>query len=335
VLGVSVIIVNFNGEPLLDDCLSSLSRQTYRDFEIVFVDNGSSDGSVKRTRHLMPKARLVQLGQNVGWARGNNLGIDAAQGQYLVVLNNDTQADENLLSEMVHAVESDPSVGMVAPKILNFFDRKTIDSVGGLIICRDGIAQGRGRGEFDRGQYDHLREALIPSGCAALYRRAMLDEIGCFDEDFFAYCEDSDLGLRALWAGWKTVSAPRAIVYHKYSATSGNYSPAKLFWVERNHFFVALKNFPAQMILTLPWWTLYRYGLMAIAVFGSRGKGNAARNGKAGILLRALLRGLAHALLQAPLKIRQRSKVRKLTHRRFATLLKEFRLPQRKMIFND
>ena len=128
----------------------------------------------------------------------NNIGMRAATGRYVVLLNNDIKADEHFLEELVRAAESDEKIGMAAPKILNFYEPQRIDSVGGLLLCADGIGRGRGRGELDQGQYDGLREGLLPSGCAALYRKEMLDEVGLLPEEFFAYCEDSDLGLRGL-----------------------------------------------------------------------------------------------------------------------------------------
>lgn len=331
---VSVVIVNFNGERLLEDCLGSLSRQTYRDFEVVFVDNGSSDRSLERARELMPEAHFLPLSENTGFAKGNNIGIAAAKGRYIVLLNNDTEADPHFLEELVRAAEQHPRAGMVAPKILNFFERTLIDSVGGLVMCPDGIAQGRGRGEQDVGQYDGLTEVLVPSGCAALYRKELLDEVGLFPEDFFAYCEDSDLGLRGLWAGWKTVAAPRAVVFHKYSASSSAYSPWKLRLVERNHYLLALRNFPAPMLATLPFWSVYRYGLMAYALVSGRGKGQATGGGQAGALLKAFVQGHWEALRSSPEHLNVRKSARRITGEEFARLLRDHRMPLREMILN-
>lgn len=264
--GVSVILVNHNGKALLADCLGALNAQTFRDFEVIFVDNGSTDGSIAAAESLLPGLKVISLQRNTGFATGNNVGIRAASGRYIVLLNNDTQADREFLAEMVAAIEADAQAGAVAPKILNYFQRDRIDSVGGIVLTRDAIGAGRGRGEADRGQYDGLGGALCPSGCAALYRREALDETGLFDDDFFAYCEDADLGLRLVWAGWTTVAAPRAIVYHKYSATTSSYSPLKLRLVERNHYYVALRNYPLWMLALMPFWTFCRYGVMALAV---------------------------------------------------------------------
>lgn len=266
---LSVILVNLNGERLLADCLSSLKNQTYRDFELVFVDNGSTDNSVAVAREVFPELVLVALPGNAGFAGGNCAGLKTSSGQYIVALNNDTLCDPRFLEELVTAAETHPEAGLFAPKILNFFDRTKIDSVGGLILGPDGIGIGRGRNEVDCGQYDALGAILMPSGCAGLYRRELLNEVGFFDERFFAYCEDSDHGLRALWAGWKARSVPRAVVYHKYSASSASYSAFKLRLVERNHYFVALRNFTIPMLLTLPFYTYWRYALMVWALLAA------------------------------------------------------------------
>jgi len=300
---VSVIIVNHNGAHLLGDCLGSLTKQTYRDFEVVFVDNGSSDCSLLHAKEFFPATREVRLPRNLGFTGGNNEGIRHARGRYIVLLNNDTEAAPGFLEELVRAVERRPDIGMVAPKILNFYDREEIDSVGGLVLCADAIGQGRGRGEKDSGQYDGLDDILIPSGCAALYRKSMLDTIGLFDERFFAYCEDTDLGLRGRWAGWEAVSAPKAIIYHKYSASAGVYSATKMQLVERNHYLTAVKTLPLRDLLWVPFFTCYRYLLMIYAVVTRQGKGRA---GHPTALIQAMIAGHFQAFLGLPLAVTQR-----------------------------
>lgn len=332
---VSVIIVNHNGASLLEDCLTALTEQSYKDFEVILVDNGSKDDSVPIARERMQGIRVICLPANAGFAKANNLGIEAALGRYVVLLNNDTKADRNFLEELVRAAEQDERIGMVAPKILSFHDGHTIDSVGGLLLTRDGIGQGRGRGEADRGQYDRAEEMLIPSACAALYRKSMLAEIGLFDDGFFAYCEDVDLGLRGVWAGWKTVSAPMALVFHKYSATTGSYSPLKLFLVERNHYFVVLKNYPWIMLISLPLWTLGRFGCMAYAVLRGRGKGKASGGGEAGALVRAVVRGQWEALRNALSQWRRRATSRRLSAGEFGQRLGRYRLTIPKLILTE
>ncbi|HLX60210.1 MAG TPA: glycosyltransferase family 2 protein [Planctomycetota bacterium] len=335
---VSVILVNFNGERLLGDCFNSLKAQTYRDFDTVFVDNGSSDNSLKVARELMPEIRSVALEGNTGFAGGNNAGLKESRGKYIVLLNNDTECAPDFLAELVRAIESAPKdvrVGMVAPKILSFFDRTQIDSVGGLLMGPDGIGIGRGRGERDEGQYDALTDILMPSGCAALLTREMLDETGLFADDFFAYCEDMDFGLRAVWAGWNAVSAPRAVVYHKYSASSSSYSAFKMQLVERNHYFVALKNFTLAMLVAFPFWTWYRYLLMLYAVLCGKGKGRAAASEKITKLIGAFIKGHWQALLGTPRQLRRRRKIKRRSSLQFRLKLKPHRTTMTKIILSE
>ncbi|MBI5328024.1 MAG: glycosyltransferase family 2 protein [Deltaproteobacteria bacterium] len=269
---VSVVIVNWNGKRFLEKNLSSIFNQTYRTFEVILVDNGSSDGSVEFVAENFPKTIIIKNKENTGFAAANNQGIKIAKGNYVATLNNDTELDKDWLKNLASAAaSSDVHVGMWAPKILSLQDPKRIDSVGGLLIYRDGIARGRGRLEQDKGQYDKVEEILFPSACSALYRKNMLDEIGYFDEDFFAYCEDTDLGLRARLAGWKAISVPHAITFHHYSGTTGKYSQTKAFLVERNHMWAALKNFPVTMVLTMPIYTLWRWLIQTINVIHGKG----------------------------------------------------------------
>ncbi len=332
---VSIIIVNFNGAHLLPDCFNSLAAQTFQDFEVVLVDNGSRDNSLAQIERLPLKPRLIALTQNTGFATGNNIGIQAATGKYIVLLNNDTQVDRCFVAELIKPVEADPQVGMVAPKILNFFDREVIDSVGGLLLTPDGIGQGRGRGERDQGQYDNLTECLLPSGCAALYRKSVLDQIGVLDDSFFAYCEDAELGLRAVWAGWHCANAPKAIVFHKYSASSSAYSPLKMRLVERNHYGLALKCFPFSMLLTLPFWTLYRYVVMARVLRGGKGKGAATAGGQTWTLLKAFVQGHLEALWRAPGQFCKRLPARKISARQFKAIVRRHQIGLDKVFQTD
>ncbi len=148
---------------------------------------------------------------------------------------------------------------MVGCRICSFYRPDIIDSIG-MGICRDGMSRGRFRNRrWSTLQLREVEDILFPSACAALYRRAMIDEIGFFDDDFFAYAEDSDLGLRGRLAGWDAVLATQAVVYHKYSQSSGSFSSFKVYLVERNHYWVAVKNFPLRRLLLLPLFTLLRY----------------------------------------------------------------------------
>jgi len=268
---VSVIVVNWNGKAYLEECLNSLRHQTFSDFEVIVVDNGSTDGSFEYLQSHSPEfGRLLRNAENVGFARGNNQGIRVAKGKYIALLNNDARADSHWLEELVRAAEENGRVGMLASKIYLHGSSKIIDNVGHLIY-RDGLNRGRGRLEVDRGQFDKKEEVLFPSGCAALYRREMLEEIGLFDEDFFAYGDDTDIGLKGRLAGWKCLYVPEAIVHHRYSQSSGSYSPLKAFYVERNRVWVAVKYFPLSLLMKSPFYTFWRFFLQGYGALTGQG----------------------------------------------------------------
>jgi GT2 family glycosyltransferase len=347
---VSVVIVNFNRCELLRACLKAVSMQTFRDMEVVVVDNGSADGSVEflraaesadsalefpssaeegkaeakprlgwccsresisdqhhpgASRHPssaeegnLANIRVVFLPENRGFAGGCNAGILAARGRYIATLNNDAEPDPGWLAALVQGVESAPRVGMCASKILLHGDRRRIDKVGHLIYL-DGLNHGRGSGEIDHGQYDTPCEVLFPDGAAALYRREMLDEIGLFDETFFAYGDDADLGLRGRLAGWTCRYVPTAVVYHIHSATAGEFSALKAFLIERNRLFVAVKLFPLRLLLLTPLFTSVRFlyhAYGALFLVGSSGQfaAKTSRSALAGAILRAYWSGFKH-----------------------------------------
>ena len=335
---VSVLIVNWNGLRHLPECLESLEKQSYREFEVIVVDNGSTDGSLEYLRESHPWVRLVPLPENTGFAGGNNAGLEQAQGEYVVTLNNDTIVLPDFLEEMVAVADAHPDAGMVAARICNNFERDTIDSLG-IAICPDAMSRGAGRGRrFSEQKLDRVEEILFPSACAALYRRKMLDEIGFFDETFFAYCEDSDLGLRGRFAGWKALLARDAVVYHKYSMTSGAFSPLKLYLVERNHYFVALKNFPAGMLLAVPCFTLMRYFTQFMLVFGGKGAGGEfLSSGSRRECVLALARGMRDAILATPACLKQRAalkRTRRLESAEMGRLLKRYKMTFHELLDN-
>jgi len=331
-VNISVVIPNFNGAHLLDDCLGSLRRQSLEEFEVVLVDDASTDDSIGVAKRLFPGIRIVELSKNAGFAAASNAGIRESSGDLLFLLNNDTELAPTCLSELAKVCGEEPLSGMVAPKILNFYDRTIIDSVGGLLVTLDAIGNGRGRGEIDTGQYDAEREVFFPSACAAVYRREMLNEIGLFPEDFRAYCEDTDLGLRARWAGWSAVAAPGAIIFHKYSDTVGAYSASKLFLVERNRIAALLRNYPITLLpITVPV-SIYRYGLMAFSALTGRGRGEAVARVGAPALLLALVRAWREALLSARRQLATRPRLKRVSTFNFVRLLLRHRLAIRRLV---
>ncbi|HEY6007401.1 MAG TPA: glycosyltransferase family 2 protein [Geobacteraceae bacterium] len=327
---VSIIIVNWNGRHHLGPCLESLAAQSYRDFEVIVVDNGSTDGSVALLAHDFPWVRTIPLAENRGFATGNNCGYAAAAGELIVTLNNDTVAAPGWLAELVAVADTAPDVGMVASRICSAADADRIDSLG-VRVCRDGMSRGAYRGKsFAALRLGRVEEILLPSACAALYRRAMLAETGFFADAFFAYCEDTDLGLRGRWAGWRALLATDAVVLHKYSQTGGSFSPLKLYLVERNHYLVAVRAFPPLQLALVPFFTLVRFLRQAQLVLTARGAGGEfVGSGARGALLAALVRGTRDALRGLPAAWRERRRVlatRRITGTEMARLLCVFRL---------
>lgn len=335
----SVIILNWNGKHLLEECLSSIRSQTFRDFETIVVDNGSTDGSADWVKeHWAESVSTVALPSNFGFAGGNNAGIRLARGRYVILLNNDTAVDPGWLAAMDAAVRRHPDAGMFTPKILNYYRRDEIDNTGHLIYP-DGLARGRDRLEKDDGRFDEEGETLWPSGCAGVYKKEMLDEIGLLDESFFAYGEDVDLGLRGRWAGWKCIYVPSANVYHKYSATTGMYSPQKAFLAERNRLWLLFKNFPVVDILCSPFHTVLRYSLhLKGAITGKGASGRFAREFSVGALLRVILKAEVAALRGLPeiLRKRRESRVyRRIGAREFRRLVRRFALTAEEVALKD
>jgi GT2 family glycosyltransferase len=306
---ISVVVVNWNRKELLRACLESLRRQSEATFEVIVVDNGSADGSAAMAEEEFC-ARVIRNRENRGFCAANNQGIAVAQGAFVALLNNDAEADEGWLAALERACSGAPDIGMAASKVLVWEDPSRIDKAGHLMFP-DGQNRGRGSGAADRGQFDQEEEVLWPDGCAALYRKAMLDEIGGFDEDFFAYGDDAELGLRARIAGWRCVYAPRAVVRHHRGSTLGKGSARRLELIERNRLLLALKLFPWSLLLFNP--VFFAARLVAGALAAGRGAGDTAYfPGLAGKwrMARALAVGQLQALRMARPMLRKRVQLR-------------------------
>ena len=243
---ISVIVVNWNGQRFLQDCLGSLSRQTYANREIILVDNGSTDSSVSYVREKFPDVKIVELRGNTGFTGGNTEGLKAADGDFVALVNNDTRADDRWLENLLEPMRRDPRVGICASKLL--FDKGLgINSAGdGLTTAAVGFNRGLGA---ERALFADAEFVFGACGAAVLYRRKMLDEIGFLDEDFFLYDEDTDLSFRAQLAGWKCAYAPDAIMRHKANATAGRLSDTHVYYHTRNLEFVWIKNMPFALVL--------------------------------------------------------------------------------------
>ncbi|MBU3966971.1 MAG: glycosyltransferase family 2 protein [Euryarchaeota archaeon] len=250
---VSVVVVNYNGKGFLEKCLSSLSSQSYPDIEIIFVDNGSSDGSTEYVRKEFQDVKILEIKKNLGFAKGNNIGIKVARGELIATLNNDTQVTSRWLEELVWAMKTDPDIGMCASKML-FMEKPDMIQSTGLAISRSGVCWDRGIYETDNGQYGSVEEIFGPCAGAALYRKKMLEEIGLFDEDFHAYLEDTDLAFRGRLSGWKCVYVPKAVVYHYHGGTAGFETEYTIYYANRNILWNTIKNFPFWVLMSsLPW----------------------------------------------------------------------------------
>ena len=241
----SVVIPNYNGQHLLPTCLESLRAQRHPGFEVIVVDNASTDGSASLLEARYPEVRVIRLERNHYFSGAVNAGIRACSSEAVALLNNDTEAEPDWLSELCRALASHPEAGMAASKML-LFDRRDVINSAGDYYRLDGIPGNRGVWEVDCGQYDREEEVFGPCAGAALYRRRMLDDIGLFDEDLVAYCEDVDLSWRAQLAGWKSIYVPTARVYHRLSSTGGG--PFASFYCGRNFINVAVKNLPAFLL---------------------------------------------------------------------------------------
>lgn len=266
---VSVVVVTLERLELLLAAVESLARQTYPSIEIIVVDNGSVATSriSQEVQKRYPAVICLRNETNLGFAGGNNVGIRKATGDYIALLNNDAVADSDWVEQMVAVMEGDESIGAVASVVRDGHAPDRLDSFG-VGVALDGMSRQLCHGDplpLD----GPPRDVLAFSGCACLIRRSALDQVGLLDERFFAYCEDTDLSLRLLHAGWRIVATPRAKITHYYSQSSGPFSIRKVFWIERNHYWVAIKNFHWLLVLLLPLVTLWR---VMLQLRGSVGK---------------------------------------------------------------
>jgi GT2 family glycosyltransferase len=295
----SIVLVNWNGVAHLPVCLNALRAQTFRNFEIILVDNHSHDNSLELLARDYPEVKVIPLPDNHGFAGGSNVGMRAARGDIVILLNNDTEVDAHWLEEVVAAFERHPEAGSVASKMKLFGQRDTFHTAGDFYRV-DGIPGNRGVWEIDRGQYDREEYVFSACGGSAAYRRSMLDQIGLLDEDFFFSCEDVDLGWRAQLAGWPCVYAPDAVVYHKLKATGGGATAS--YYDGRNFLWLIAKNYPASL------WKIYRSAIVRTqgALFIE------AAHAWRGEAARARIRGMLAGLIGLPTILRKRRAVQAL-----------------------
>jgi GT2 family glycosyltransferase len=245
---ISVVVPNYNGARLLEACLQSLLRQSHGAMEIIVADNGSSDDSLQIVSRVAPAAVWRDMRGNKGFAAAVNEGIRTARGSWIAVLNNDTEAESDWLTECMAAAERHPEASFLACRILDFSSRDRVYGAGDCFL-RAGIGYRRGQEQPDQPRYHIEEEVFSACGCAALYRKIALEEREGFDERFFAYLEDIELGLRLQNAEHRGWFVPGAVVYHHGGATSGGeFSPLSVRLRTRNAILLVLKSLPGRII---------------------------------------------------------------------------------------
>ena len=283
----SVIIPNWNGARFLPTCLEALKRQTYPHLEIIIADNASTDGSQALIASQYPQVRLVQLPENRGFTGACNAGMRAASGDYIALLNNDTEVDAGWAAAVVDAFDRHSEIGIVASKMLLFDQRDHIHTAGDYFTV-DGRAGNRGVWQQDTGQFDREEYVFSACGGSSAYRKTLLDQIGLLDDDFFFSLEDMDLAWRAQLTGWRCLYTPKAIVYHHLSATGGGVTAS--YYDGRNLLFVLVKNYPGAL------WRKYGRLILRAQVKLAWEALRAWR----GAAARARLRGMAAGVWQLP-----------------------------------
>lgn len=327
---VTAVVVNLNGEAYLGDCLQSLFAQDYPALEVIVVDNGSTDSSVDSViEPYGERINLLRNDRNLGFARGNNQAFERAKGEWVFLLNNDAVAEPDAISQLMTFVADKPGVGMLACRVSRLDKPNFFDSVG-LLLYPDGVCRSRGWQEKDTGQYDDPEEVLAPHGCAAAYRKSMLDDIGAFDESYYCYLEDLDLGMRGQLADYKCWYVPSARVHHQKSATAGNYSKFKAFHVERNRIWNAVKLLPRFLLLVSPMFTLNRYLMQGYAAATHQGLSDEfVKEYSYFQLIGLLIRAYLSATLGLPRMLKQRraiSRKRRISTRDWYRLVSRFKL---------
>ncbi len=327
---VSAVVVNWNGGAMLDECLRSLFAQTWPSLEVIVVDNHSTDGSIEAAQQVWgDRLRVVRNDRNEGFARGNNQAFAIATGEWIFLLNNDAVAAPDAIANLMRFADERPEVGHLACRIMRYEQPNVFDSVG-LLIYPDGVCRPRGWQEKDLGQYDRPVEVLAAHGCACAYRRTMLQDVGGFDEAYFCYLEDLDLGMRAQLQGWKCWYVPDAAIRHHKSASAGNYSKFKAYHVERNRIWNAVKLLPRFVLLTSPLFTINRYLMQGYAAATHTGISSDFVKEYSWLrLLWILLCAYSAAALRLPRQLRERhrlSRRRKISTREWYDLISHHKL---------
>ena len=268
---VSIVIPNYNGKHFLADCLHAVFVQNIENQEVIVVDNGSTDGSLEYLK-TFPGVRVIALDKNYGFCRAVNEGIKASDSEYVILLNNDTEVAKDFAKELLDAIKSDERIFSCSSKMIQFHDRERMDDAGDY-YCALGWAFGRGKGAPVE-NYEMSSDVFAACAGAAIYRKNILESLGYFDEAHFAYLEDIDIGYRARIYGYRNVYAPKAVVYHVGSGSSGSaHNAFKVRLSSRNNIYLAYKNMPfLQIIVNSPFLLLGH--AVKLVFFLKKGLGN-------------------------------------------------------------
>jgi len=282
---VSVVIVNWNSEQFLERCLAALMAQTVKAHEIILVDNASTDGSVEIVRRF-PSVRLIALDRNTGFAQGNNLAIEAAsaESEWIALINPDAFAEPRWLDALLEAAESNPGFDVFGSKLINAGDPTLLDGAGDVYHV-SGLVWRMGHGSPVPTSVENECEVFSPCAAAALYRRSALRELGGFDEDYFCYVEDVDLGFRLRLAGHHCLYVPLSVAHHVGSGTTGGqHSDFTMYHGHRNLVWTFAKDMPGFLFwLLLP--LHVSLNLVSIIWFTLRGRGGVIWRAKRDALL--------------------------------------------------
>jgi GT2 family glycosyltransferase len=255
---VSIIIVNYNGRNLLENCFKSLEKVIYSNFEIILVDNNSDDDSIQYIKENYPETMVIKLDENYGFAKPNNIGSEKAKGQYLLFLNNDTIVTPNFIDELVNAIEDDPQIGICQSLLLKSNDE--VDSSGDFV---DDI----GIAFSSHEKSSKIREILSAKGASMIMRKSLFVKLGGFDEKFFVSFEDVDLGWRSWIIGCKVVLIPRSVVYHLGGQTAKEMKKEIAFHGFKNQLAMKFTNFESSMAVRTILLFYIIYGTQTLRVF--------------------------------------------------------------------
>lgn len=321
----SVIIPSWNGKHLLEVCLPSLKKQSFKDFEIIIIENGSTDGSKEYVEKNYPEFKLITLEKNIGFSPAVNMGIEKARGEYIVLINNDTKVDKNCLKYLVKCAEERQDVGMIAAKMLNFYNPKLIDSAGDYIDAV-GHADNIGRGEKDGKKFSKGDYVFLVTGGGSLFKKEIFEQVGLLDPDYFAYFEDVDLCLRAQMAGFKGYFEPKAKIYHIHKASANRVKAYTEYLQFRNMTMTIIKDFPKGLLLKdFNWIKIILVNLNTVRYLASIGFLSSALKAEIFILLNIFKLLIKRIEIQSKIKVPEEYIIENIRPKRvtFFGLLKE------------